>query len=353
MNKFDFCKTQDGSTGLYNNIVNDIYHSSDGALSESMQKFIVPSGFYDFSKAHSDVNILDICYGIGYNTKAALYFAKLANKKIKINIDALEIDEDLLVLSPFIKDTVPSLDLKIFLLNQLMKNNEHFSTLFKRNIKEHNTSLREFFEPHITNFYQKFCFAICDSNNRALTEASLHNIYYQYVSTRIKNGLKDTYYRDCSFKCNIGDARNVLTQYEGAYDFVFHDGFTPKKDPTLWTYEFLKLVQSKMKDNGIIVTYSNSTPLRSALIELGFYVGKIVLNGKQFGTIASMDKDNIKIPLDKEDIALISTRAGIMYHDKDFNLESCDIIINRKTEQNNSDRISNSKYQKGLINEKI
>lgn len=64
--------TNDGSVGLFSRQDDDIYHSSYGALSESWQKFIIPSGLEKYIQTHKTVKILDICYGIGYNTKTSL-----------------------------------------------------------------------------------------------------------------------------------------------------------------------------------------------------------------------------------------------------------------------------------------
>lgn len=64
--------TNDSTVGLFSRQDDDIYHSTYGALTESWQKFIVPSGLEAYLKSHKSVKILDICYGIGYNTKTAL-----------------------------------------------------------------------------------------------------------------------------------------------------------------------------------------------------------------------------------------------------------------------------------------
>ena len=72
MNNFNFVKTEDGSTGLYSNEVKDIFHSKTGAMKEAFDKFIKPSFFDEIIKKQKSTNILDICYGIGYNTKTAL-----------------------------------------------------------------------------------------------------------------------------------------------------------------------------------------------------------------------------------------------------------------------------------------
>lgn len=64
--------TNDGTVGLFSPVDDDIYHSTYGALTESWQKFIQPSMLEQYIKNNDSVKILDICYGIGYNTKTAL-----------------------------------------------------------------------------------------------------------------------------------------------------------------------------------------------------------------------------------------------------------------------------------------
>ena len=65
--------TNDGSVGLYNKEFNDIYHSADGALTEAFEKFVLPVDID--SLIHKDsIKVLDLCYGIGYNTKSFLNF---------------------------------------------------------------------------------------------------------------------------------------------------------------------------------------------------------------------------------------------------------------------------------------
>ena len=66
--------TNDGSVGLFSPEADDIYHSSYGALTEAYEKFILPADFEEYFSTHSDVKILDICFGIGYNTKSFLNY---------------------------------------------------------------------------------------------------------------------------------------------------------------------------------------------------------------------------------------------------------------------------------------
>ena len=75
--------TEDGSIGLYSFADKDVYHSKFGALTEAWEKFILPSGLE--KNNNSEIKVLDVCYGIGYNTKALMSFFINKNKIYKIN----------------------------------------------------------------------------------------------------------------------------------------------------------------------------------------------------------------------------------------------------------------------------
>ena len=130
------------------------------------------------------------------------------------------------------------------------------------------------------------------------------------------------------------------------YDIVFLDAFSSQKDPVLWTIDFLKLIKDKMKQNSVLLSYSKSTPFRSALFELGFCVGKTFIDEKDMGTIASFNPDNIKYVLDDYDYQLIKTRSGITYKDKNLDLSANDILKQRAAEQKNSNLISCTQFLK-------
>ena len=91
MKNAEIFRTKDGSIGLYNRELDEIYHSKEGAQKESIEKFIIPSAFEKRTQKASSIRVLDICYGIGYNSKNALVFYKNCD----ITIDALEWDEEL------------------------------------------------------------------------------------------------------------------------------------------------------------------------------------------------------------------------------------------------------------------
>jgi len=88
-------KTADGTDTLYNSNFNQHYHSvKEGALTESLLKHIIPA--ISYQKDKKELNILDICYGLGFNTLATIYYIKQNNLDIKLNIYSPEFDKELL-----------------------------------------------------------------------------------------------------------------------------------------------------------------------------------------------------------------------------------------------------------------
>ena len=81
--------TNDGTLTLKSEEFNECYHSSEGAVTETLYKHIYPA----FSVVQKDeIKILDICFGLGYNT-----FLSILNrpKNSKLKIYSPEFDEKL------------------------------------------------------------------------------------------------------------------------------------------------------------------------------------------------------------------------------------------------------------------
>lgn len=346
MGEVTFCKTDDGSVGLYNSNVQDIYHSTYGAYSEAYEKFICTSGFLDFIKAHDKVSILDICYGIGYNTKTALNEILKTNKIISVKIDALEYDKNLINISPFLKHQKIDNLINEFIIN---KSNFDFEIGFwqliscfikGKGLKYLNWSNLIKFKPD----YKKKGVLLYPLR---ILAALVHNIYYNYIPSSNKKRQKSSKLGKTSLKFHSDDARKTVLSLNGKYDFIFLDAFTPKKLPTLWTYEFFKELYRLLDDNGVLVTYSSSVAVRSAMIEAGFLIGRSVdNNGKIIGTVAAKQSCFIKHPLQELDKALLKSKAGIYYRDENLNASESIITAAREKEVEESTRPSSSSVKK-------
>ena len=86
--------TNDGSYTLYSAEFDEPYHSDkDGALHEALQKHVLPA--FALKGGEDELTILDICYGLGYNTLATLYYIKKEQLTTKVKIISPEFDRGL------------------------------------------------------------------------------------------------------------------------------------------------------------------------------------------------------------------------------------------------------------------
>lgn len=85
----------DGSYSAYSSEYNECYHSTkDGAFSESLYKHVIPA--FKYQKHKESLRVLDICFGLGFNTLTTLYYAKKIAYSGKIEILSPELDRSLL-----------------------------------------------------------------------------------------------------------------------------------------------------------------------------------------------------------------------------------------------------------------
>ena len=82
--------TKDGSLSLYSTSYKEGFHDRDGALKESITKYVFPSQLDQFSNQERVV-VLDVCMGLGYNSGCIIDELLKHNHKIKWH--GLEIDQ--------------------------------------------------------------------------------------------------------------------------------------------------------------------------------------------------------------------------------------------------------------------
>jgi tRNA U34 5-methylaminomethyl-2-thiouridine-forming methyltransferase MnmC len=70
----------------------------------------------------------------------------------------------------------------------------------------------------------------------------------------------------------LGDARETLPRWDDLADAWFLDGFSPAKNPELWSPEILTEVARHTAPRGTFATYTAAGHVRRALAEAGFTV---------------------------------------------------------------------------------
>ncbi|PIN80409.1 hypothetical protein COV16_00945 [Candidatus Woesearchaeota archaeon CG10_big_fil_rev_8_21_14_0_10_34_8] len=88
-------QTPDGSVTFHNKQFDEAYHSKSGAKEEAMLKFVQPCNVKELAKS-GRITILDVCFGLGYNTAMAIDTALEENPDCIIEVVGLENDEEIL-----------------------------------------------------------------------------------------------------------------------------------------------------------------------------------------------------------------------------------------------------------------
>lgn len=464
-NDYEFYYTQDGSIGLYSYADDDVYHSKFGAVTEAWEKFILPSGLTKLINTKEDIKVLDVCYGIGYNTKALMSFvinsnenflkkenfiknfSKFFKKKSKDNlsidsisvnniklkreilsepiesnnkniiskfyIDCLEINEELVKISPLLKTIITPQEIftricprffdcfdtywkiRKFLsklaLKFAPKNKKAISELLDLKFNNDYDELESEYRIHefvnyilIDSLVDKYGCEYINKNlklllkkrgiKRFLTSSLikyakfkqdsrynfisklnlmgyLHNIYYDHLSNRYKKAKFKT--AEKLFKLNfyVEDARKAILNINEQYDLIFLDAFTFSKAPELWSVEFMAELYRRLSPRGILMTYSNSALVRNTFLENNFYVGKIYneKTGKYIGTVAAKEKSLIEHPLTNYEIGLCNTKAGIPYRDPTLAADKQEILKRREYAFKTSDLLTSSQYMRSRM----
>jgi tRNA U34 5-methylaminomethyl-2-thiouridine-forming methyltransferase MnmC len=274
--------TADGSTTFFSEYWQEAFHSVHGAKQEAIGKFVIPSGI--LQKSQDAIRILDVCYGLGYNSAAAIESMCISGISNQIEIIALELDLE-----------VPQQAIADNLLN-----------IWRPEVAEILTSLG--------------------------TDSLIH--------TQILN-------KSLTMRLLIGDARQTLAQVAIAWaDVIFLDPFSPPHCPQLWTVEFIQNLANCLRPDGCIVTYSSAAAVRTALQMAGLNIGATVPVGRRSpGTIAAFPPCCLpSLSLAEEE--LLQTRAGIPYGDRTLMATRETIISDRQEAQRQSKLETSSAWKK-------
>ena len=284
-------ETGDGSSTFYSETFGEWFHSREGACDEAQKTYVESSHLAARARGKS-LKILDVCYGLGYNTAAALEMIWQVNPACDVEIVGLEIDIE----------------------------------VAKSAIAQ---GLTQSYSPDV---------------QRVL----------QYLATKglavLPSNVMPNHEHVLKAQLLLGDARQqiqpLLAQGWQA-DVIFLDPFSPPHCPQLWTVEFIaKVAQCLHPDRGVLVTYSCAAAVRSALKLAGLTIGSIRAGGRKWpGTLASycsMSDCSEELPsgsqrLSQQEKEHLQTRAAVPYRDPSQSATAEEILARRLKEQSTSE----------------
>jgi len=278
-------ETDDGSVTFWSDDFKEYYHSKNGAYLETMGKFIRPSGISDLLKDR-DVRLLDICFGLGYNSLAAIN-------------EAVGLDHSFV--SGIRDDAPPGVNATVGLRHIDITALE----IDKRVVYNSSKCIADIFD---------------SIDERAILRKLVNE--GKYVKGNV------------SVQMLWGDARHSVKSLTEKYDVIFLDAFSSQRNAELWTVDFFNCLAGVIKQGGLLLTYSTALPVLSGFMEAGFHVGESAGGEKlRGGTVASLSVDMIETPICEEKLSIIknSTR-GIPYRDKKLSTPSREILKSREKE---------------------
>jgi tRNA U34 5-methylaminomethyl-2-thiouridine-forming methyltransferase MnmC len=129
------------------------------------------------------------------------------------------------------------------------------------------------------------------------------------------------------------DARSGIRDCESrSFDAVFHDPYSPSKNPELWTVEFFTEARRIMKDPAILTTYSSAVQVRRAMLDAGLKIGRGPSVGKKKeGTLATI-AGSVPLMSEAETFSLLEDPKATPYRDPGFVSQRAQ-ILQRRTEE--------------------
>jgi len=153
---------------------------------------------------------------------------------------------------------------------------------------------------------------------------------HQYIAGLLQHGTYAT--ANSTTTLHTADARRTVTTLAAQYDVIFMDGFSPDKNPELWSYDFIRQLARLLKPGGILVTYSSAYPVTGALLRAGLTVGQTDAFGRKRGGIAAAhDPALITLPLsDKDRNIVLRSTAGAPWRDYGLRASAQQILARRE-----------------------
>lgn len=273
--------TADGSFTFFSEEFGEWFHSREGAYAEAQKTYVEATRLAQRA-TQAALTVLDVCYGLGYNTAAALETIWRVHPQCRVTLVGLELD-----------GRVP----------------------------------QQAIAQHLTTGWS----APVQGVLQAL--ATEHQVTTPTLQARLLVG-------------DARQQIQVLNQEGFQADVIFLDPFSPPHCPELWTLEFLGRVAQCLKPEGDLATYSCAAAVRAALRAAGLHIGPTAAIGRRWpGTLARFHPQGLA-PLSQQEQEHLATRAAVPYQDPTLTDTAATIMARRQAAQAISPLEATSRWRK-------
>jgi tRNA U34 5-methylaminomethyl-2-thiouridine-forming methyltransferase MnmC len=267
--------TGDGSLTVEDPVSGELFHNKAGAYTEALLNYVQASAALNRLKKQGQIAVLDVCFGLGYNSFVLICEALKNKLSATIKIHAIDSDPTLVDLIPTILAGEPL---------------SAIATSFTRDVL-----------------------------------ASGQPVNLLLGDLRIE------------FQLQVQSLNQCLPKIGEDFDFVFHDPFSPRKMPELWSVEifhhYFKLLKKRA---GAVLTYSAAVAVRGGLSEAGFAVKRTASLGAKSGGTIGIARDNFAEfcfeELSEEELNRLAGRSAVPYRDPALSLDRLSVLARRSEE---------------------
>ncbi|MEA5466989.1 tRNA (5-methylaminomethyl-2-thiouridine)(34)-methyltransferase MnmD [Leptothoe sp. PORK10 BA2] len=260
--------TGDGSATFYSEEFGEHFHCRHGAYTDAQRNYVDAAQIPELAQAER-LAILDVCYGLGYNTAAALDTIQRVNPDCRVTIRALEINGEV------VRSAIAN-------------------------------ALHHPWTP---------------ATQKILTTLATEHCYHS-PTLDIQLLLGDA-----------RQTLQPLAAQGWQADAILFDPFSPTRCPQLWTVEFFTLTAQCLAPGGTLATYSCAAAVRTAMGLAGLTIGSFPGAGRHWPcTIATKDQRPLP-GLSQQELEHLQTRAAIPYRDPTLRATPEAIVAQREQEQ--------------------
>lgn len=226
----------------YSGRFDDIYFDSKTGCEQSETVFIEANNIVERLKNNNDLfTIAETGFGTGLNFLLTLEAYKYANPSNSKSTKKNNAD-------------LPIKKLHFISVEKYPLNKEHLAKSF-------------LLFPHLAEFYQP----LLEQYPEDITSIESNSILFEFFDGAV------------SLIIYIGDATETYTALnsskEGIIDAWYLDGFSPRKNPEMWSIELFSQIARLAKEQSTLSTFTIAGFVRRQLIEVGFRLEKIETSG--------------------------------------------------------------------------
>ena len=321
--------TADGSATFYSETFGEWFHSRSGAYDEARSTYVQATHLVERAQHQGRITILDVCYGLGYNTAAALEGLWAVQPGLPIRLVGLELDA-----------TVPQAAIAQGLLKGWPEPVQSALQAIATDACSESLSQSSLISVLVESP------AIAAVVNEELVTHQIERSPFREGlkginrNTRLnldtKTGANTARQTQLIANLLVGDARQqiqTLVEQDFQADVIFLDPFSPPRCPQLWTAEFLGSVARCLHPQGILATYSCAAAVRTALTTAGLHIGSLATPGRRWPSTLASHTDTTLPPLSQQEQEHLQTRAAVPYRDPSRQDDAALIQQRRSQEQ--------------------